>query len=436
MRHQQRWWRFKKNGGGFPEAEENISEGEEGQGNAEDPARRKMVCDKCRNHDKLVQKRGHKGSCPYEDCSCDLCTFTFKRQQLMKHQQRVRRSQVAAPVEPAEKTLSLPPTNADSPTSSDVQTLEELSPTGSPWDKCDERKVDGKEGTKSPCPAYPASCHDAQPSEGWTNPMKECTKGNNPTWAPDDSSVSAIPQPPPPPPPPQGHLQEHHKTSPIYTKSDHILSSPPAAECTDSTRVSVRYDCYRPLPQVPTVPSVLTTLSKYGPDMSHPQYLPAGERLCGAGRCMVGANTYNPPQVPLRPQPIPAAHLSRPQMDLQFLGFPYPPASMFQSLPQPSALSMCDNFRLHHPTAALNESFHTARAASHHTEAGGVHTPYTAGLPYFTSALIHPSAKPSLSLMPGSRVLPEYGHPLPVFRQQHQSVHLGAFTRGSSSNVI
>lgn len=230
------------------------------------------------------------------------------------------------------------------------------------------------------------------------------------------------------------------EVSPIYRKSDHCVNSPPGIECTDSMRLSVRYGCFRPLPQVPVAPASLPTLSKYGPDVGHPRYLPGGERVCGAERCMMGANnTYAPPQAPLRPQPIPAARLPRSQMDWQCLGFPYPPASMLQSLPQPAALSVCDNFRLHHPAAGMDEPWHATRAASHHTEAGGIHPPYTAGLPYFASALLHPSAKPSLSFMPVSRTLPEYGQPLPMFRQreqQHQDVHLGAFTRGSSGNVI
>ncbi|KAK7075808.1 hypothetical protein SK128_007100, partial [Halocaridina rubra] len=57
---------------------------------------KQQVCDKCRNHDKWVLKRGHKGKCPYENCTCQYCSFTIKRRNLMKHQQRVRRAQVTS----------------------------------------------------------------------------------------------------------------------------------------------------------------------------------------------------------------------------------------------------------------------------------------------------------------------------------------------------
>lgn len=62
---------------------------------AEGPSKQ-QVCDKCRNHDVWVLKRGHKGQCHYENCTCQYCSFTIKRRDLMKHQQRVRRAQVTS----------------------------------------------------------------------------------------------------------------------------------------------------------------------------------------------------------------------------------------------------------------------------------------------------------------------------------------------------
>lgn len=73
------------------------------------------------------------------------------------------RYQEIAAEEYVEKTNSLQPTDADSP-ASDVQAPEETSRTGSPWNKCDERK-DENEGT-SPRSVHPPPSHDAQSSVG------------------------------------------------------------------------------------------------------------------------------------------------------------------------------------------------------------------------------------------------------------------------------
>ncbi|CAL4098741.1 unnamed protein product, partial [Meganyctiphanes norvegica] len=53
---------------------------------------KKQVCDKCRNHGIFVSKRNHKGSCPRESCKCEVCGLTNNRRDIMRHQQRVRRS--------------------------------------------------------------------------------------------------------------------------------------------------------------------------------------------------------------------------------------------------------------------------------------------------------------------------------------------------------
>ncbi|XP_076045762.1 uncharacterized protein LOC143028005 [Oratosquilla oratoria] len=65
---------------------------------------KRQVCDLCRNHNEEVSKKGHKGKCRYEKCTCSLCVFTKKRQSVMKFTQRVRRRQntdlVAGPPPP------------------------------------------------------------------------------------------------------------------------------------------------------------------------------------------------------------------------------------------------------------------------------------------------------------------------------------------------
>ncbi|KAK7087101.1 hypothetical protein SK128_000351 [Halocaridina rubra] len=50
----------------------------------------------CRNHGEIKSKRAHKNACPYQNCTCALCNLTRKRRDIMRHQQRVRRSQVTS----------------------------------------------------------------------------------------------------------------------------------------------------------------------------------------------------------------------------------------------------------------------------------------------------------------------------------------------------
>uniref|UniRef100_A0AAU6PDA3 Invertebrate Y-linked doublesex- and mab-3-related transcription factor n=1 Tax=Panulirus ornatus TaxID=150431 RepID=A0AAU6PDA3_9EUCA len=86
MRHQQRLWRHLKDakGRGDAIAEQSLAD------------TKLQKCDMCRNHGVMKEKRAHKNTCPYQDCPCDLCNLTRKRRDIMRHQQRVRRSQVTS----------------------------------------------------------------------------------------------------------------------------------------------------------------------------------------------------------------------------------------------------------------------------------------------------------------------------------------------------
>ncbi|KAL7630984.1 UNVERIFIED_CONTAM: hypothetical protein RMT77_018729 [Armadillidium vulgare] len=93
MRHQQRVWRHQKQKLKIQGNDTDTSTGEKlGKGQA---------CDKCRNHNSIEPKRSHE--CPYQDCSCQYCSLTFKRREIMKHQQRVRRSKIMSQVASDEK---------------------------------------------------------------------------------------------------------------------------------------------------------------------------------------------------------------------------------------------------------------------------------------------------------------------------------------------
>ncbi|CAL4070179.1 unnamed protein product, partial [Meganyctiphanes norvegica] len=75
---------------------EALANGEQ-TATAEEPAAsdgksiRLQFCDKCRNHELIIRKRGHKGKCKYEHCVCEKCTLTLERRMLFKHQQRLWR---------------------------------------------------------------------------------------------------------------------------------------------------------------------------------------------------------------------------------------------------------------------------------------------------------------------------------------------------------
>lgn len=90
MRHQQRVWRHQKMKLKCENGElEDLTNLLDSNGET-----KSQVCDKCRNHNLLIRKRNHQ--CKFSSCNCDYCTLTFKRREIMKHLQRVRRSGVVS----------------------------------------------------------------------------------------------------------------------------------------------------------------------------------------------------------------------------------------------------------------------------------------------------------------------------------------------------
>lgn len=443
MRHQQRLWRYKK----FSwqqqrETEENTSEGEGASSNFQsdeqqeqvDPAkthaRREMVCDKCRNHNKIVKKRGHKGSCPFENCKCDLCVFTLKRQKLMKHQQRVRRSQIAAPIVQV-RSQPQPRTSVDSP-DSDLQSGESIPPTSPPTDSLHERPEGYTEAGRSPL--VNATPQEMSPTVEWTSQVNECTMEEAPQ--PQDNCFHPVTTTSCTPASLDPHL-EYHGTSDMHspiqlTKNDHNFNSQHRHECPGNMRLSVMCGGLGRVPQVPSVSTSMSTLPAYG----HHRFVPWNGPVPEVGeRCRMEVNNNVHYQVPYRPQPIPADRLPRSQMDWPFIGLSYPPANMLQSAPQPS-ISVCDSFIPHHPQTGMDEHWYGTRGP-HPTESNGV-SPYSGGLPYFASALLHPGAKPSLSLMSTNRTLPEYGSSMTELKQRdpHHVNHFGAFPRNCNNVIV
>ncbi|XP_042206069.1 protein male abnormal 3-like, partial [Homarus americanus] len=128
MRHQQRLWRHLKDArrredaaeggggggggggmvggavegvGGGMNAEVMVTGAANATGDASSGANmaassKQQKCDMCRNHGVMKEKRAHKNACPYTNCNCDLCGLTKKRRDIMRLQQRVRRSQVTS----------------------------------------------------------------------------------------------------------------------------------------------------------------------------------------------------------------------------------------------------------------------------------------------------------------------------------------------------
>ena len=273
----------------------------------------------------------------------------------------------------------------------------------------------------------------------WTSAVKEYAIEDAPP--PQDNQFYPVTtntcQPPPLQPISNYQIPLDIHSSLTFNKNEHNLNSSPCIEGPGNTRLSMRCGCFGQLQHASAASTTLPSPPSYGLDIRHQHFVPWTGRVSEESeRCIVEANNNVRPQVPFRPQPIPAARPPRPQNDWQFIGFPYSPASMLQSVQQPSSLSVCDNFRSQHPQVGLEEQWHRTRAP-HPMESNGVHSSYSAGLPYFASALLHPSAKPSLSLMPTSRNLFEYNSQLPGFRQRdpYQVNPLGAFTR-SCNNVM
>nr|ARK36623.1 iDMY [Sagmariasus verreauxi] len=86
MRHQQRLWRHLKDASSREDTEDAAAHGPAAASS------KQQKCDMCRNHGVMKEKRAHKNACPYQDCLCALCGLTKKRRDVMRHQQRVRRS--------------------------------------------------------------------------------------------------------------------------------------------------------------------------------------------------------------------------------------------------------------------------------------------------------------------------------------------------------
>ncbi|XP_045112328.1 uncharacterized protein LOC123505216 isoform X2 [Portunus trituberculatus] len=438
MRHQQRLWRFKKFSWQQREMEENTSEGEGTPNNCQSEeqqeqnhARREMVCDKCRNHNKIVKKRGHKGSCPFENCKCELCVFTLKRQKLMKHQQRVRRSQIAAPMVRVMRTQPQPQATADSP-DSDLQSVESV-PTTPPTDSLHERMDRYTEAERSPL--VHAVPQEMSPTVEWTSQMSECTMEEAPQ--PQGHCFQPVTTTPGQPASFDPQLEYHsisdiHSTVPL-TKNDHNFNSSQKLECPEHMRFSVMCGGFGRVAQVQNVSTTLSSLPTYG----HHHFVPWNGPVSEVGdRCRMEANNNVHHKVPFRPQPIPADRFPRPQMDWPFIGFPYPSANVIQSAPQPS-ISVCDNFMPHHPQTAMDEHWYGTRGPVHPTEGNGV-SPYSGGIPYFASALLHPGAKPSLSFMPTNRTLPEYGSSLSEYKERdpHNVNHFRPLPRNCNNITV
>lgn len=98
MKHQQRFWRWRKQ----IDAKAAIDYGEE---KIPSGAQR---CDRCRNHGLISLKKGHKGNCEYQSCNCEMCTFISKRQEYLKHNQRLKRKRSSNHQTVAEEEKILP----------------------------------------------------------------------------------------------------------------------------------------------------------------------------------------------------------------------------------------------------------------------------------------------------------------------------------------
>ncbi|CAL4163295.1 unnamed protein product [Meganyctiphanes norvegica] len=85
MKHQQRFWRWRKQ----KDQEAAVSNGENIFNNRSPSGSQR--CDRCRNHAVISLKKGHKGKCEFETCTCKMCKFIKQRQEHLKHNQRLKR---------------------------------------------------------------------------------------------------------------------------------------------------------------------------------------------------------------------------------------------------------------------------------------------------------------------------------------------------------
>ena len=67
-------------------------------------------CAKCRNHALEIPKKGHKGNCWYEDCTCPKCTLIVERREVLAKLVRIRRQHNKSQVE---RLLQYRPTGCD-----------------------------------------------------------------------------------------------------------------------------------------------------------------------------------------------------------------------------------------------------------------------------------------------------------------------------------